>query len=397
VPWPASCRRPGVLRAAISNRCRLIRIVHSLRLATGAALVSLATLSAQSPTPRLTATLLEIAAAPGGAINVRIGLPQANEVRALVDTMTAEEAKRLTRDDRGVWSGTLGPLEPDIYVVSCIVNGVFTDVGIVIVPGQTPEAWEVRQVPHGTIQLRWYDSRSLGVLRSVYVYTPPDYERGDTSYPVLYLLHGSGGVEASWSFDGLAHVILDNLIADGKAKPMIIVMPFGHPEPSVRLGFRPTFARRDVGEFTRDLLEDVMPMVEGSYRVMRDPDRRAIAGLSMGGNQARQIGLSRMDLFRYVATFSGSMGARGGTLTAEDIEKTFPTVFTDPARTNTTLRLLWAAVGTDEASLLAQHRIFTTVLNRHGIRNTFVTVPGGHTWHVWRRNLRDLAPLLFQK
>jgi enterochelin esterase family protein len=371
-------------------------MAHSLRFAAVAALVSVATVGAQNTPRRLTATFLDVGAVPGGAINVRIGLPQASEVRVLVDTMAPAEAKRIARDDQGVWSGTLGPLEPDVYVVSCIVDGVYSDLGIVVVPGVTPEAWEVRKVPHGTIHLRWYDSRSLGVLRSVYVYTPPDYERGDASYPVLYLLHGSGGVEASWSFDGLAHVILDNLIADGKATPMIVVMPFGHPEPSARLGFRPTFARRDIDEFTRDLLEDVMPMVEGSYRVLRDPDRRAIAGLSMGGNQARRIGLSRLDLFRYVATFSGSMGLGSGTPTVAAIEKAFPVVFEDPARTNATLRLLWAAVGSEETSLLAQHRMFTSVLNRHRIRNTFVTVPGSHTWHVWRRNLRDLAPLLFR-
>jgi enterochelin esterase family protein len=122
---------------------------------------------------------------------------------------------------------------------------------------------------------------------------------------VLYLLHGSGGIEASWVMDGLANVILDNLIADGKVKPMVVVMPFGHPEASGRIGNLPTFVRRDLGEFSRDLFEDVMPMIERLYRVKRDPDARAIAGLSMGGNQARQIGLGRLDLFHYVATFSG--------------------------------------------------------------------------------------------
>jgi enterochelin esterase family protein len=214
---------------------------------------------------------------------------------------------------------------------------------------------------------------------------------------VLYLLHGSGGAEASWVLDGLANVILDNLIADGRAQPMIVVMPFGHPEPSMRLGSMPTFTRRDVQEFARDLIEDVIPMVERAYRVARQADRRAIAGLSMGGNQARQIGLGRMDMFHYIATFSGTMGVLGGAVTPEAIEQTFPDVFADAMSTNATLRLFWQAVGSEETSLLAAHRTFTGVLNQHQIRNTFVTIPGGHTWHVWRRNLRDLAPLLFQK
>src|SRR6185436_804028 len=227
---------------------------HQIRIAVVAALASLATLNAQNPAPpRITATMLEVKALPGALVSIRIAAPQATDVRALVDTMATAAAKPLTRDDQGVWSGTIGPLPPDVYVVSCIVNGALGDAGSVIVPGPTPEAWEVRKVPHGAVQQRWYDSRSLGVLRSIYVYTPPDYERGNTAYPVLYLLHGSGGVEASWILEGVANVILDNLIADGKAKPMILVMPFGHTEASVRIGSVPTFTRRDLGELSRDL------------------------------------------------------------------------------------------------------------------------------------------------
>src|SRR5262245_55491449 len=146
----------------------------TLRLTTVAALLCLATLNAQNPAPpRITATMLEVKAAPGALITIRIAAPQASDVKALVDTMATAAAKPLTRDDQGVWSGTLGPLQPDVYIVSCIVNGALGDAGAVVVPGATPEAWEVRKVPHGAVQQRWYDSRSLGVLRSVYVYTPP--------------------------------------------------------------------------------------------------------------------------------------------------------------------------------------------------------------------------------
>jgi enterochelin esterase family protein len=371
---------------------------HRLCLAAVAVAGSLASLTAQNQAPpRITATMLEVKAVPGALISIRIAAPQASEVRALVDTMPTSAAKPLVRDDKGVWSGTIGPLPPDVYIVSCIVNGALGDAGSVIVPGPAPEAWEVRKVPHGAVQQRWYDSRSLGMLRSVYIYTPPDYERGNNPYPVLYLLHGSGGVEASWAYDGLANVILDNLIADGKARPMVVVMPFGHPEPSLRLGVTPTFTRRDMAEFSRDLFEDVMPMIERAYRVERNADRRAIAGLSMGGNQARQIGLGRMDMFHYIATFSGTVGVRGAVVSRETIEDTFADVFADPMATNATLRLLWSGVGSEETNLLAQHRLFTSVLDQHQIRNTFVTIPGGHTWHVWRRNLRDVLPLLFQK
>ena len=165
----------------------------------------------------------------------------------------------------------------------------------------------------------------------------------------------------------------------------------------MRIGFTPTFTRRDLNEFTQDLFDDVMPMIERLYRVRRDPDWRAIAGLSMGGNQARQIGLGRMDTFHYVATFSGSMSIAGGTMTNAAIRQTFAGALEDPTATNAALRLFWAAVGEDETPLLNSHKLFNDVLDAHGVRHTFVTVPGGHTWHVWRRNLRDVLPLLFQK
>lgn len=371
-------------------------------LLAGAALVAIAgvvTIGAQAPTApaQVTATVQEVKVQAGGMISVRINAPRSKDVRAFVDTMAADAAVPLVRDDRGVWSGTLGPLAPDYYSVVFNADGALGSGGSVLVPGSTPEVWEPRKVPHGTIHQQWYDSKALNALRSVYVYTPPDYDRGTATYPVLYLLHGSGGAEASWVFDGVANVILDNLIAAGAARPMIVVMPFGHPEPSMRLGNMPTFRRGDMQDFSRDLIEDVMPMVERGYRVTRQADRRAIAGLSMGGNQARQIGLGRLDMFHYVAAFSGTVGVIGGTVTVDAIEQTFADVFADPMATNAALRLFWQAVGTEETNLLAQHKIFTDVLKRHDIRNTFVTIPGGHTWHVWRRNLRDLAPLLFQK
>ena len=341
--------------------------------------------------------LMDLKPAADRTIAIRINAPQAKEVRALVDVMPVSSAVPLVRDANGVWSGTLGPLAPDIYLTSCIVDNVAQRLGYAHVTGPTPEAWDQRKVPHGAVSQRWYDSRTLGVLRSVYVYTPPDYDRGNTQYPVLYLLHGSGGIEASWTLEGMANVILDNLIADKKAKPMIVVMPFGHPEASMRVGNIPTFQRRDLNEFTQDLFDDVMPMIERSYRVRRDPDWRAIAGLSMGGNQARQIGLSRMDSFHYVATFSGTMGVAGGNVTPTAIRQTFSGALEDATATNTTLKLFWAAVAEDETNLLASHKQFNSVLDAHGIKHTFVTMPGGHTWHVWRRNLRDVLPLLFQK
>ncbi|HEY7473593.1 MAG TPA: alpha/beta hydrolase-fold protein [Vicinamibacterales bacterium] len=381
VPWPAGARARS--RAGVAG---------VLVLAVYAAAAVRTAPSAQSAVPPA-----EVAVDANRIVTFQISAPLAKQVSALVDSMPPATARPLTRDARGVWTGTLGPLAPDLYFASCVVDGAARGLGYVNIRGASPEAWDARKVPHGAIHQHWYDSRSLSVLRSVFVYTPPGYERETTMYPVLYLLHGSGGTESSWIIDGLANVILDNLIADGRARPMIVVMPFSHPEASLRPAQVPTFRARDIDAFANDLIQDVIPLVERTYRAARQADRRAIAGLSMGGNQARQIGLAHLDLFSYIATFSGTVGVRGGAVSPQSIEETFAEAIADPFSTNQALRLFWTAVGSDETNLLGQHRVFNGVLDRHGIRYEFVTIPGGHTWHVWRRNLRDLAPKLFQR
>lgn len=332
-----------------------------------------------------------------GTVTFGLLAPQAKQVAVYVDTMAPAAAVPLVRDERGVWSGPLGPLEADIYTYAFIVDGASINAGLVEVVGRTPEAWNPRKVPHGAVHVQWYDSKPLGMLRSVYVYTPPGYEESKLTYPVLYLLHGSGGAEDVWVSIGAANVILDNLIADGKAKPMVVVMPFGHSEPSPRVGRAATYTGRDNNAFTRDLIDEIMPLVQRSYRVSKRADDRAIAGFSMGGNQARLIGFSRLDLFHSIATFSGSFSAPGGALSTESLEADYASVLDDPVLTNGALKLFWSACGADETRLVALNRQFADFLASKGIRQTFLTIPGGHTWHVWRRNLRDVLPLLFAK
>jgi enterochelin esterase-like enzyme len=298
------------------------------------------------------------------------------------------------KDD--VWSATLTSLRPDYYAVAFITDNTMRTAGFVHVTGPTPEVWDPRPVKHGTIHQHWYDSRAVGALRSVWVYTPPGYEDSTDSYPVLYLLHGSGGDETSWVNNGMANVILDNQIAAGAAKPMIVVMPFGHTNPSARAGVVPSFSGRDMAAFSRDLINEILPMVERTYRVTRKPDARAIAGLSMGGNQARLLGLGRLDLFHSVATFSGSMTVAGPQVDSVSIAETYSAMLADPDASNAALKLLWMGVGSDETRMLGQHKVLRDVLNEHRIRHTFVVEQGGHTWHVWRRNLRDVVALLFR-
>jgi enterochelin esterase family protein len=333
---------------------------------------------------------------PDRTIGFRMMASRASRVAVFVDTMSPTVAVPMTRDERGQWTGTLGPLEADIYSYGYVIDGAVTGVGVVSIPGDPPQAWEPRSVPHGTIHVHWYDSKSLRMQRSFWVYTPPGYEKSKNSYPTLYLLHGSGGNEAAWITLGSANVILDNAIADGKAKPMVIVMPFGHPEPSLQPSFQPTYSARDMQAFQKDLFDEIMPIVERTYRLSGQADKRAIAGLSMGGGQARLIGLSHLDMFKWVASFSGGFTGQGGPLTADAIEAQFAGLLEDPTVTNRELRLLFLGCGTLETQLLAQTKLFTDTLAKHQIKFTSVVAEGGHTWHVWRRNLRDLVPLLFR-
>jgi enterochelin esterase-like enzyme len=348
----------------------------------------------QAPAPVLTP--LDPLPKDDGTVVFRIQAPAALRVAVYVDTMASTAAVPLTKDGRGVWSGVLGPLEPDIYDYAFVVDGVSLHTGLVDVIGREPQAWTPQKVPHGTVHVEWYDSKALGVLRSVYIYTPPGFERSRETYPVLYLLHGSGGTESSWVSAGAANVILDNLIAEKKAKPMVVVMPFGHSEPSPRAGRSASYAGRDLVGFSRDLIEEVMPVAQKSYRASSSAEQRAIAGFSMGGNQARLIGLRRLDLFHSIASFSGPVTVNGPEVSPRSIEESFQGVFDDAAGANQALRLLWFACGKDETRLVEQNQLFADLLATHRIKHTFVTIPGGHTWHVWRRNLRDLVPLLFR-
>jgi len=331
-----------------------------------------------------------------GTVLFRLQAPTATRVGVYVDTMANQPTANMTKDARGIWTGTLGPLEADIYTFAFMIDGVSVNAGQVEVVGRTPEAWHPQKVPHGTVHVQWYDAKALGMLRSIYVYTPPGYERSNATLPVLYLLHGSGGAEDVWTSIGAANVILDNLIAAGKAKPMIVVMPFGHPEPSPIVGHPAPFAARDGAAFARDLIDEIMPLVQRTYRASSQADQRAVAGFSMGGGQALAIGLSRLDLFHAIGAFSGSISVAGGELTSAAIDAQYGAIFDDGVA-NDALRLVWLACGKDETRLVMSNKLLADVLTRHGVKNMNTVVPGGHTWHVWRRNLRDMAPLLFQK
>jgi enterochelin esterase-like enzyme len=332
-------------------------------------------------------------------VTFRLLAPKATDVKVTGEFMTGEKA--MQKDDKGLWSVVVGPLEPEIYNYNFTIDGVKTiDPGNPNVKtGSTPSTiasvLEIRgdgpafydgqpATAHGEIRTHWYPSKSTGSLRRLTVYTPPGYDaNAKTRYPVLYLFHGANADEAAWTRLGHVNLILDNLLAAGKIKPFVVVMPFGYGVPP---GSGP--GGESSALFTRDLLEDVIPFVQAQYRVETDRDHRAIAGLSMGGGQSLTIGLNHPELFSQVAGFSAA-------LRAGDFEKTYAAAIANPQETNHKLRLLWFGCGTDD-SLFPAAKSFDAFLSQHKITHTFRQSDGAHTWMVWRRYLSELAPLLFR-
>ena len=312
----------------------------------------------------------------------------------------------MQKDAQGVWSMTTDPLEPDLYGYSFVADGVslidpsnplmkpnlLGTQSVVHVPGPASLPWEINDVPRGAIHHHFYRSGVVGDDRDYYVYTPPGYDpTAKQLYPALYLLHGFSDDASAWTAVGRAHAILDNLIAQGKAKPMLVVMPLGYGAPEIVsrgvASFRDaTLRQRNFDKFRDALLTEVIPQVEAAYRVSKDRNSRAIAGLSMGGAESLLTGLNALDHFAWIGAFSS-----GGL--AEDFSAEFPAL---DSKANSQLRLLWIACGTDDR-LIELNRKFRDGLQSKGVQHTDIETPGAHTWMVWRRNLANFVPLLFQE
>lgn len=336
-------------------------------------------------------------------VTFRFRAPNVKEV-ALSLEGTPKDAT-MQKDEGGVWSVTTEPLTPDFYGYAFVADGVhlidpsnpllkpnlLNTTSQVHVMGPASLPWEVSDVPRGEVHHHFYRSAVVGDHRDFYVYTPPGYDpRGKQTYPVLYLLHGFSDDASGWTAVGRAHIIMDSLIAQGKTKPMIVVMPLGYGAPEILRGgfgaFRNTELRdRNFAKFTEALLTEVLPRVETAYLVNKDRNSRAIAGLSMGGSESLLTGLNHLDTFAWVGAFSS-----GGL--AEEFDKDFPAL---DAKANEKLKLLWIACGTDDR-LIELNRKLRNWLAAKGIRKADVETPGAHTWMVWRRNLAAFTGLLFQ-
>jgi enterochelin esterase-like enzyme len=363
-------------------------------------------------------------------ITFRVFAPKAEAVRLSAGDIPnlAPAATALTKAENGVWEIAVGPVPPGAYRYNFSIDRVNTidprnpatsesngnTWSLVVVPGS--DTFDTREVPHGAVAAITYKSSALGRFRRMHVYTPPGYEKGAAAYPVFYLLHGAGDCDDSWTSVGRANFILDNLIAAGKARPMIVVMPAGHTS---RIGG--AMSRNATQEFVDDFMKDVKPYVESHYRVLKGRANTAIAGLSMGGSQTLNIGFPHLDQFAYIGVYSsGLIGAfpalagRGGRgpapaapapaaapappappamPTADEWGKQYAATLDNPALKKG-LRLLWFATGKEDF-LLTTTQATVEMLKTHGFSPVFKESAGGHTWLNWRDYLAEFAPQLF--
>ncbi|HOT98723.1 MAG TPA: alpha/beta hydrolase-fold protein [bacterium] len=326
--------------------------------------------------------------------------PAARE--AAVDVQFEKKPVSMHKDSAGVWSITLGPVEPDIYPYHFVVDGVhvadpnnsaiFPNEGfqnsLVEITGNQPLIHTLQDVPHGTLSYRYYSSPELGV-RPVVIYTPPGYENSRKKYPVLYLLHGTTDTEETWTKVGRAHIILDNLIHQNKATPMIVVMPYGRAYPAISKSTWSLRTWENLQEFKKDFFANLVPFVETNYRVKKDKDSRAIAGFSGGGGEALYLGLNNPDLFGWVCGFAPGM-------LKEEFERNNAVAFANPALTNQRLKLFWIGVGKEDG-LFPIISEYLQVLDEKQIRHETFISAGGHTWMNCKLYLAIIAQKLFKQ
>ena len=353
---------------------------------------------------------------PEGRVQLRLKAPDATSVRA---NFWSGPKVDMEKQEDGFWTVTTPALVPGLHYYTFIVDGAeVSDPGshaffggskhasAVEIPEPGSSYYSIREVPHGQVREVWYDSEVTGTWRHALVYLPPGYDtQPDVRYPVLYLQHGGGEDETGWIRQGRANFILDNLIADGEARPMIVVMAYGYAraagqEPPSAAEVPPADRWKAIQNmfsvFEDDMTRALIPYIDGTFRTLKGREHRALAGLSMGGMQAFQIGLNRLDLFSYIGGFSGA--SLPGPDQGFDPGTSYDGVFADPDEFASKVRLLWIGIGTEEPERMREglHGLHQA-LSEAKIQHVFYESPGtDHEWQTWRRDLKDFAPRLFQ-
>ena len=335
-----------------------------------------------------------------GAVVFRHRAPQAKEVKAVGQF---GEAVMMTKGENGVWTGTTAAaVKPGIYEYFFMVDGmqVIDAMNSMIKPQRAPSSsilhiaatppapWDLQAIPHGTLHTHGYQAKALnGAYRELVVYTPPNYVAGSKKWPVLYLSHGFSDNEKSWSVHGKAHWVLDDLIAKGKAKPMIVVMPDAHavPLPATSVKYD-NYSSKNSLAFRREMLEDIIPLIDANYSTSARREDRAFAGLSMGGHHALMLGLLEHRTFGAIGSFSAA---------PPDV-KDVQAALDQSASVNADLSLLWIACGKNDF-LYQRNVAFEKIIEKAGVKHTFLTTEGDHSWPVWRRYLVEFTPILFNK
>lgn len=344
----------------------------------------------------------------GYKIVFRLFAPEAKSVSLYGEWITDyTKLVILQRNDTGLFQVEVGPVAPEIYGYNFIVDGVLVldpsnplvrrdgqrNASLVLVPGKESALYGAEKVPHGTLSKVWYDSPTLGINRRMYVYTPAGYEKGDINYPVLYLLHGAGGDEDAWTTMGRAPYILDNLISQGKSRPMLVVMPNGNAyqtaapgeTPSSTTTERPSDFASYRGKYEESLVNDIIPFIEKNYHVLKGKDNRAIAGLSMGGGNTVTVTTSHPELFSYIGVFSAGV---------RNADEAFDTKM--KAIKDNKVKMYYVGCGVEDRMAYQGSQLLVAILKKHGIPYIFRESTGGHTWANWRIYLSEMAPLLFK-
>ncbi|GAB3045065.1 esterase family protein [Spirosoma pulveris] len=316
----------------------------------------------------------------------------------------------MTKEESGLWRVTVGPLKPDYYGYKFIIDGAtildpnnykirrdWTGYeSVLLMPGKETDLFVEKDVPEGTLSKVWYNSPTLGLRRRMYVYTPPGYENSKEKYPVLYLLHGGMNDEDTWTSMGKVNTIMDNLIALGKARPMIVVMPNGNPD-QVAVPFEayrftpdpklvgPEPLNMANGYFEASVIKDIVPFLEANYKVLANRTDRALIGYSMGGGQTLKIAMENPAFFAYIGLLAPAPWA----LTSVDEQHLEGLKAANPKN-------IWIGVGVEDPIYAPVKKTLIPALNQYKINHYFMETPGGHGWTNWRIFFSESIPTLFK-